>query len=330
MAENTHAGQGRGEGASTRGIAFILVAVFCMSVNDMTIKILSGDYPLHQMVFVRSAIGICFSLAILQAEGGVRQLKTDRPGLHVLRGLLIVIANMAFFAALAALPLATATALFFVAPLLITLLSVPFLGETVGPRRMAAVIVGFLGVLVMQRPWAEPGEVGRLVLVLPLVAALAYASMQVLTRRLRASALASVMAIYIQGMFLIVGALFWLVAGDGRFAEGLESESLIFLLRAWVWPTAEDWPLFLLIGLMSAVIGYSISEAYRSADAAAVAPFEYLALAMAIFWGWAVFGELPGPEVMAGIALVAGAGLYVFLREGRRGAPRRPHPRLRR
>ena len=138
------------------GILFITLAMLCISVNDMLIKHLSGDYPLHQMVFVRSAIGIVFSLIILQFEGGFSLLRTSRPWLHLLRGLCVVGSNMAFFAALAVIPLADATALFFVAPLFITLLSIPFLGERVGARRLGAVVVGFLGVVIMMRP----GSVG--------------------------------------------------------------------------------------------------------------------------------------------------------------------------
>ena len=95
-----------------------------ISVNDMLIKQLSGDYPLHQMVFTRSAIGILFSLILVQWEGGWHILKTRTPGLHALRGILIVFSNLSYFTALAMIPLADATALFFVAPLLITLLSI--------------------------------------------------------------------------------------------------------------------------------------------------------------------------------------------------------------
>ncbi len=304
----------------TTGIAFILLGMVCISVNDMLIKHLSGDYPLHRMVFVRSAIGISFSLAILQIEGGFGLLRTSRPLLHLARGLAIVGANIAFFSALAVIPLATATALFFVAPLLITLLSIPLLGERVGVRRLGAVAVGFLGVVVMLQPWASGEELphARWILALPLLAALGYAIMQILTRRLGVSSKPSAMAVYIQGTFILVSLLFWLVAGDGRFAERVESESLKFLLRAWVWPAEGDWPLFLLLGLMSAAIGYSLSAAYRSANAAVIAPFEYTALPLAIFWGWVVFGHLPGASVLAGIALVAAAGVYVFLREGKR------------
>lgn len=299
------------------GIGFIVLGMFCISINDMLVKLLSGGYPLHQMVFVRSVVGITFSFVILQFEGGLAALRTDRPWLHLARGLLIVFANLSYFAALAAIPLADATAIFFVAPLFITLLSIPLLGEKVGIRRLSAVVIGFFGVLIMMRPGvgASGSDADRLVLILPILAALAYAGMQILTRRLGAFSTASAMALYLQATFLAVGALFWLVAGDGRFAEGLENESAIFLLRAWTWPTPEDWLLFGLLGAMSAVVGYALSQAYRSADAATVAPFEYVALPMAIFWGWTIFGDFPDAWVLCGILLIVGSGVYVFLRE---------------
>ena len=154
-------------------IIFIVLAMTCISINDMLIKLLSDDYPLHQMVFLRSAIGIVFSLVILQFEGGFGLLRTNQIWLHLLRGLCIVGANMAFFAAIAVIPLADATALFFVAPLFITILAVPFLGERVGPRRLGAVVFGFLGVLIMLRPGGiapEPAPDWQ-ILLLPIVAA---------------------------------------------------------------------------------------------------------------------------------------------------------------
>jgi S-adenosylmethionine uptake transporter len=303
--------------------------MFCISINDAIVKQLSGAYPLHQMVFVRSAIGILFSLSILQFEGGFRALRTKRIGLHALRGLLVVGANMSFFAALAVLPLADATALFFVARPFITLLSIPFLGEKVGVRRLSAVLVGLLGVLVMLRPGFGTSEQtpDRSILLLPIVAAFTYAGMQILTRRLGVSSTASAMAVYIQGTFIVVSLGFWVVAGDGRYADGAENESIVFLLRAWTWPADGDWVWFLLLGLMSAVIGYSLSQAYRSADAATIAPFEYVALPMSIMWGWVVFGHLPDIWVSAGIALIASSGIYVFLREKQKArlvASRRP------
>ncbi|MEL7114570.1 MAG: DMT family transporter [Pseudomonadota bacterium] len=305
----------RGLSPASAGILFILFGVFCISINDMLIKLLSGDYPLHQMVFVRSAIGIAFTLVLVQLEGGWRILKTNRPWLHMLRGLMIVFANMTYFMALAVMPIADATALFFVAPLFITLLSIPVLGEKVGVRRIGAIVVGFLGVLLMVRPGGMEDAPPLWVLSLPVAAAFGYAMMQVLTRKLGMSSKASAMAVYIQGMFLLVGGAFFLVAGDGRYAEGLTNESLIFLLRAWVWPQGGDIWLFLLLGLMSAIVGYALSQAYRLGDAATIAAYEYVALPLAVMWGWMIFGTLPGLNAWMGIFLIAASGVYVFLRE---------------
>jgi len=299
------------------GIVFILVGMLAISANDMLIKQLSDGYPLHEVVFVRSAIGILFSLALVQVEGGWSVLRTRQPVLHMLRGLMVVIANMTYFLALAVLPLADATALFFAAPLFITVLSIPVLGEKVGPLRMGAVLVGFVGVVVMQRPWQGSGELeaSRLVLLLPVFSALAYAIMQLMTRKLGATTKASALAVYIQGMFLVVSLGFFAVAGDGRFADGSDNASVQFLLRAWIWPRDGDWIYLLGLGLNAAIIGYCLSQAYRISDAATVAPFEYVGLPLAVFWGWAVWGDLPVWEVWLGMALIMGAGLFVFLRE---------------
>jgi len=299
------------------GILFVLIGVFCISINDLLIKQLSGGYPLHEIVFARSGIGILVSLLIVQYEGGFGILRTRRPVLHAARGVLIVIANMTFFVALAVLPLADATALFFAAPLFITLLSIPILGERVGPLRLSAVAIGFAGVVIMQRPWADSGalDVNRIVLMLPVLAALAYALNQLLTRKLGVESKASALAVYIQATFIIVSLLFYAVAGDGRFAEGSTNTSTNFLLRAWVWPQGADMWVFLGLGLNSAIIGYCLSQAYRLADAATVAPFEYIGLPLAVIWGFLVFGDIPVWEVWIGIALILGSGLFVFLRE---------------
>ncbi|MCT4558395.1 MAG: DMT family transporter [Pelagimonas sp.] len=297
------------------GILFILAGTLAISINDLLIKYLSGGYPLHQMIFTRSMIGLCFTFTFVYFEGGLRILKTSTPGLHLVRGLMVVCANLCYYAAMAVLTLGQATALFFVAPLFITLLSIPFLGEKVGPLRIAAVLVGFAGVLVMQQPWASETEVSRLVMLLPVVAAAFYATLQVLTRKLGVTTQASAMAVYMQMTFLLVSALFYLLAGDGRFSEGQTNESLIFMFRAWVWPTPDDWPVFIGLGISSGVIGYCLTAAYRLANAATVAPFEYVGLPLAIFWGWLVFGEWPSIATWVGCALIIGAGLFVFLRE---------------
>jgi len=302
---------------STAGILFILIGMTAISLNDVLIKQLSGGYPLHQLVFTRSFLGLFISFIFLHMEGGWSLLKTSTPGLHLLRALMVVLSNMSFFAAIAVLPLAETTALFFAAPLMITLLSIPILGEKVGPMRLSAVLIGFIGVLIMQRPWQSLGDTdaNRLVLLLPIIAALTYAINQVMTRKLGVSSKASAMAIYIQCTIIIVSAGFFLVAGDGRFAQGVENGAVVFLLRAWEWPPAGDWPFMFGLGFLSAIVGYCLGQAYRVSSAAIVAPFEYIGLPLAVIWGFFIFGELPDLAVSFGIILIMGAGLFVFLRE---------------
>ncbi len=301
--------------AETRAIGLIVLGMFCITINDTLIKFLSDGYPLHQMVFVRSVIGLSASFMFLRMEGGWTLLRTERPALHAVRAVLIVIANMTFFAALAVMPLGAATALFFVAPLFITLLAIPVLGEPVGPHRLIAVVVGLVGAGVMMAPGVDWGGISRWNLLLPVAAAACYSGMQVLTRKLGAQSAASAMAIYIQGTFIVVSIVFFLVAGSGRFADDVSNEAMEFLLRAWVWPATGDLWVFALLGLMSALIGYTLSQAYRLGTASVVASYEYVALPLAIFWGWIVFGEVPQPVVWFGVALIAGAGLAVFARE---------------
>jgi len=303
------------------GILFICLGVAAISVNDMLIKLLSGGYPLHEIVAARACMGLVITLALVKVEGGWHLLRTETPVLHMLRGLLVVLANMTFYAAFAVLSLAQVTALFFVAPLFITLLSIPFLGEKVGPMRLGAVVVGFLGARVMQQPWKDDLEVSRVVLLLPVIAAFFYAMLQVLTRRLGLTTRASALAVYLQATFLVVAFGFWLVAGDGRYADSVESEALRFLLRPWVMPSGRDALVLLALGTLSGFVGYALSAAYRLAAAATIAPFEYVGLPLAILWGWLIFGEWPGANVWVGCALIVGAGLFVFLRERKKDSP---------
>ena len=300
-----------------KGILFILAGMAAISLNDVLIKQLSGGYALHQIVFARASIALIFTLFLVQIEGGLSILKTRNPVLHGIRGLMLVISNMSFFVALSVMPLANVTALFFAAPLFITLLSIPLLGEKVGVMRMGAVVVGFIGVIIMQRPWegSDTAEIDRIVLLMPLLAALTYALNQIFTRKLGATTKAAALAVYVQGAFILISVGFYAVAGDGRYALGATDPSVQFLLRAWTWPSASDCYLLIGLGFNAAIIGYCLSQAYRLADAATVAPFEYIGLPLAVMWGWLFWAELPEWEVWLGMLLIMGAGLFVFLRE---------------
>jgi S-adenosylmethionine uptake transporter len=145
-----------------------------------------------------------------------------------------------------------------------------------------------------------------------------------MTRKLGATAPASVLSFWIQVAFILSGLAFFVVAGDGRFTERPDvSESAKFLLRAWVWPSAADLWVFGCLGLIAGTVGYTMSQAYRLAAASTIAPFEYLLLIYSLFWGWTVFGEWPGPNVFAGAAIIVASGVYIVLRERRRPPRRR-------
>jgi drug/metabolite transporter (DMT)-like permease len=294
------------------GILSAVGGSLVFSVNDVAIKFLSGDYALHEVVLIRSAIGmlvmICF---ILPFQGGFASLRTRRIGTHMLRALFVVASNLFYFLGLAAMPLADAVAVAFIAPLLITALSVPLLKEKVGPRRWLAVGIGLAGVIVMLRPGPNTFH---WVALLPLASAVCYALMQMLTRHMRVSEKAVTMAFYVQLSFICVCLLMGAVVGDGRFADQADP-SLAFLFRGWTWPDLADWPIFAASGTASAVGGLLIAQAYRLCEAGLVAPFEYVSMPMAIFWGATVFHEWPDRTAWIGITLICGGGLYMLWRE---------------
>ncbi len=273
---------------------------------------MSAGYPLHEIVFMRANIAILVTLGVfVPLEGGLKNLKTKRLRQHLLRGVSVLCANTCFFAGLASMKLAEATAIFFVSPLIITLFAVIFLGEKAGPRRWIAVLVGLIGVVIMMRPGSEAFQLAAL---LPVAAATGYAALHTLTRKMGGSESASTMALYIQIFFIVSSATIGLIFGDGRYAK-TDNASIDFLFRAWVWPESKDFLLMVMIGFASAVGGYLISQAYRVAQASAIAPFEYVAMPLSIMWGVLVFAEWPDAIAWLGTALIVGAGLFVFWRE---------------
>jgi len=293
------------------GIACVVSAVTIFILQDATIKWLSGEYPLHEIVLVRAASAVAVTLFVMRLEGGLGLWRTRRLRVHLTRATLLVTANSTFFLGLAAMSIAEATSIFFIAPVLITALTALVLREPVGLRRWAAVCVGLAGVIVMLRP----GEgTLRLVALFPLGASCCYAVMQILTRRLGTTERASTISFYSQMGFVAASVTMGLVAGDGRFSPD-DGSSLAFLLRAWTVPSTADGALFLGIGALNGVAGYLMSQGYRVSVPAALAPFEYVALPMSVFWGVLFFGHWPDAVTYAGMALVCASGLYVLNHE---------------
>lgn len=298
--------------SNLRGALCAMGAAFCFSFNDMGIKLLSDSYAVHQVVLIRSLVGMTAFLAVIMPlNGGWKVMRTRRLGMHLLRGLCVVIANTMLFLGLAALPIADAVAIYFVAPLVIAVLSIIFLGETVGPRRWAAIGIGFAGVILIVKPGTTAFQVASL---LPALAAVFYGGLYIIARHIGDTESAATMAFYILLIFIIVSATVGLAIGDGRYANR-GGPALEFLLRAWAPINRADWPILLMLGVTGVVGGFLIGQAFRLSEAAYAAPFEYLAMFMAIFWGVMVFDTWPDAPSWAGIALILASGLYLLWRE---------------
>ena len=187
-------------------------AMFCFSLNDVSIKYLSSEYPLHQVILIRSSISVLFILLFMfPFSGGLNAIRTKRLGTHIVRGCCVVFANMFMFMGLAALPIADAVAIFFVSPLLITILSIIFLSERVGIWRWISIFIGLLGVLIISRPGSSAFQTAA---IFPMLGALGYAFLHILTRKIRSSESAITMAFYIQFTFVLVACLIGLSIGE--------------------------------------------------------------------------------------------------------------------
>jgi drug/metabolite transporter (DMT)-like permease len=293
------------------GVLFAAGGTLIFSVNDMAIKFLSSGYALHQVILIRAIVAMTFILAVIHvSERGWSQVATSRPAAHLLRVLIVMVSNVTFFVGLAAMPLADAVAVAYVSPIVVTLMSIAFLGEKVGPRRWAAITVGMVGVIIMLRPGAGVIQPAAL---LVLISAVLYASGNLLARHMGGTESAMTLSFYVQSGFIVVSLAMGLWAGDGHLAT--EDPLWGFLFRPWIWPPVADWPYFLATGLSVGIGGLMVTQAYRTAEAGLIAPFEYVGMPTAIFWGIVIFGTFPDATAWVGIALICGSGLYVLWRE---------------
>ena len=298
---------------NTKGALCLIGALGCLTLSDSIIKWLSPELPLHQITLLRSCFALVLVLVIVQFEGGLVTLRTRRPVLHFLRGSMLVLANMFFFTALAAMPLAETVVLFYTAPLFICVLSQPVLGEKVGLSRWFVIVVGMIGAVIMLRPGSD---VFNVVSLLPIMAALSYAAMIMMTRKLGIQEKAGALTFYIQIAFIVISTCVGLAIGDGKF-DVYDNTSLQFLFRAWVWPDLAQFQLLIICGSIVSVGGYLISQAYRIGEAPAVAPFEYASLPFALVVGFYLWGDWPDWHAFIGTGLIISSGLLVMYLENR-------------
>ncbi len=287
-------------GMVARGIGLFTLAVFLLAVMDVLIKWLSDGnavtYPTGQIVFFRAVFGLIPVLWLIR-RAGPQVLATRHPGQHIVRGLFGAGAAFSFFWAFGQMPLADAYAIAFTAPLFMTALSVPLLGERVGLRRWMAVAVGFVGVLVMLQPDAEAAGFLSWGAVAAFAGAFCYATHGILIRRMARTDTNEAIILY--------GAL---------VIATLSAATLPF---AFIWPRPIDFLMLAATGLVGGFGVLCLTQAFRLAAPAILAPFEYTAMIWGVLFGITIWGDIPSLWVLLGASIVAASGLYILHRETR-------------
>ncbi|MGK7869970.1 DMT family transporter [Falsiroseomonas sp. E2-1-a20] len=287
-----------------RGMTFMLLACALFAAMSVLVKELAGRIPFTEQMFFRSAFALPVVMIIVLRLTGLRGdiagvLRTKRFPAHVLRALSGTAAQACSFYALTLLPLAEHTALTNTTPLFVTLLSIPLLGEKVGIHRGGAVLVGFLGILVIALgQGAFTGDFGgaaRWGMIAAVAHGMFSAGTTMLVRTLSGSESSATIVLW-QSLLMTFFTLF----------------AMPF---AWVWPGPSDLVLLILIGLIGGAAQVLLTEAWASAQVSFLAPYSYSSLLWAVLFGWAAFGDVPGVSTLAGAALIVVASLYIMRRE---------------
>jgi len=285
-----------------RAALTMLAAVAVFSSMDAGLKLLSAHYPPFQVAALRGGASLPLVLAWALSTDRPRSLLHVRWPLHLLRGAMGVAMMASFVYALRTLPLATAYSIFFIAPLLITALSVPFLGERVGPRRWIAIAVGLLGVVVLLRPSGE--GMLSLAAIAVLLAALMYAVSAITVQLLARADSTQAMVVWVMVLMTI---------GAGAIAA-----------PHWVAIRPADLWLVAGVGVAGAIGQYAITEAFRLGEASLLAPLEYTALVWGVVLDATLWGVLPDSITWVGAAIIIASGLYLVRRERVHAESERP------
>ena len=276
-----------------KGIGFMVLAATLFPFLNATSKYLSADYAILQIVWARYLGHLVFVLAVFWPRHGPMLLRPKQPLVQLLRSMLLLSSSGIYFFALSYVPLATAAAISFTGPLLVTALSSPMLGEKVGVDRWVAVALGFAGALIIVRPGAETAQWGTLILFGSTTCSALY---QILTRRLAAhdspETTNTMSALYATALTTLAVPPFLTVPAD--------------LLA---------WSMFAALGLIGGFGHYFLARAYTLGPAAVISPFNYAQLLPAALLGWVVFGDFPDLWTWFGAAVIVASGLYVVARE---------------
>src|ERR1051326_74882 len=284
------------------GIACKVAATFMFAIMFAAIRWLGPYFPLGEIVFFRSTLGIPVIVATAYFSGGLGLLATRRIDSHALRSIAGTVSMFCNFAAYTYLPLADATAIGFASPLFVVLLAAFMLSERVHIFRWSAVVIGFIGVIIIAGPEAGLSQSALYGALFALTGAGLTAVAMIFLRRMSAHEHSITIAFY----FMLTSA----------------AVSLTTLAFGWNWPTPLEAAVLMLTGLAGGVGQLFLSFSYRYGEASVLAPFDYAAMIWAVVLGYFLFSEFPSPQVWIGGAIVIAAGLLILWRERKLGKDR--------
>lgn len=276
--------------APGRGIALLLAALVLFTLMDVAAKRLGQSYHPAQVIWARFAVNLALVSLVFRGSF-LRHLRSRQPKLQLLRGVAQMATVTLFFLAISRIGLAEAAALTDLNPVLITLGAALFLGERLGPRRIAGIVVSFLGAMIVLRPGSGVMQPAAL---LALACAFTYAAGALMTRVVRFDSMAT--------------SVIW----SAMVGTALSSLALPFF---WQPVAPADLPLFLACGALGAGGQALLIRAFQATEASALAPFGYLGLVLSSLWGWLFFGQLPDGWTVLGAMVIVAAGIYVWMRE---------------
>tara|TARA_B110000003_G_C16537035_1_gene491147 strand:+ start:78 stop:926 length:849 start_codon:yes stop_codon:yes gene_type:complete len=279
-----------------RAIIFSLMAHTVLPLNYAVAKYLSAEIPIFQIIWARHCFTIILVLPILVFFFKKNFVWSEKPTLQILRGLLLIGVNICFYYAVSKIPLAKALTLTFISPLVVTIFSSILLLEKVGIKRWSAVVIGFIGALIVIRPGYIPLDIGSLS---ALCAGIMYAFYLIVTRKLSVSD-NSLLTLLITG---IIGTL---------------SMSLTIPF-VWVTPTLDQWYLLSLIGIITVLGHFLIILSFKSAETSKLAPISYFEVVTNTIFGYFLFNHFPDNWTLVGLAVIISSGLFVFYRERKLG-----------
>ena len=294
-----------------KGILFILSGMALFSIQDSLIKYIFEDTALYELYFGRTLTALILLALYLKITSQKLVMKTYYPLLTTVRVICFFFGFSFFYISLTYMSLAMANALFFSSPFFISILAILFLGEKVGIRRWLAIIVGFLGVYIVLNPNFENFDYTKLA---PVACALFYAISMTITK-----ITSDKDSVYSQMFHLYIGAIgisiiFFIFTGKGQF-NTFSDPTLQFILREWFTNPTYSWPFIIIMGLVASLSFYFVFSAYSIASPSVVSLFEYSLIIWAIIIGYLLFNDIPTVRTFIGVALIIGAGVYIYIRE---------------